>query len=130
MVRDVSEVVRGSRGRAGRLLHDPDSGQIEIDGQPVELNNPADAKAAGMAVIYQEPRFFPDPSVAENIAMGRQPLARFGAIDRAAVNREAARLFTGSGSPSSRRVQRVACPSPTSRLWRSPRPSRPRPASS
>ena len=78
-------------------VHRPDSGQIEIDGQPVELNSPADAKAAGIAVIYQEPTLFPDLSVAENIAMGRQPLARFGAIDRAAVNREAVRLFTRLG---------------------------------
>src|SRR5690348_5198752 len=52
-------------------VHRPDSGTVELDGSPVELNSPADAKAAGIAVIYQEPTLFPDLSVAENIAMGR-----------------------------------------------------------
>jgi len=78
-------------------VHSADQGWIEIDGRRVELHSPADAKAAGIAVIYQEPTLFPDLSVAENIAMGRQPLARFGAIDRGATNREAAELFTRLG---------------------------------
>ena len=33
-------------------------------------------RAAGIAVIYQEPTLFPDLTVAENIFMGRQPLRR------------------------------------------------------
>lgn len=36
-------------------------------------------------------------AVAENIAMGRQPLGRFKTIDRAAVVRQAAQLFTRLG---------------------------------
>ncbi|TCN39884.1 ABC transporter family protein [Kribbella orskensis] len=63
-------------------VHRPDVGTIELDGFPVELHTPADAKAAGIAVIYQEPTLFPDLTVAENIAMGRQPLGRFKTIDR------------------------------------------------
>jgi len=78
-------------------VHRPDSGSIEIDGQPVELHSPADAKAAGIAVIYQEPTLFPDLSVAENIAMGRPPLGRFGAVDRAAMNQQAELLFRRLG---------------------------------
>src|SRR5438094_637127 len=59
-------------------VHRPDRGQILVDGEPVEFHTPADAKAAGIAVIYQEPTLFPDLSVAENIAMGRHPTGRFG----------------------------------------------------
>lgn len=51
-------------------IHRPDSGQIEIDGQRVELNSPADAKLVGIAVIYQELSLFPDLSVAENYCEG------------------------------------------------------------
>ncbi|MEV0289903.1 hypothetical protein AB0H36_37725 [Kribbella sp. NPDC050820] len=40
---------------------------------------------------------FPDLSVAENIAMGRQPLGRFKTIDRAAMVHQAAQLFTRLG---------------------------------
>src|SRR3954467_7080180 len=62
-------------------VHRPDAGTLELDGAPIELHSPADAKAAGIAVIYQEPTLFPDLSVAENIAMGRQPVGRFKTID-------------------------------------------------
>ena len=55
-------------------VHRPDTGTIELDGRPLELSAPADALAAGIAVIYQEPTLFPDLTVAENIVMGRQPL--------------------------------------------------------
>ncbi|MEI8412110.1 MULTISPECIES: ATP-binding cassette domain-containing protein [unclassified Kribbella] len=78
-------------------VHRPDSGTIELNGVPTELHTPADAKAAGIAVIYQEPTLFPDLTVAENIAMGRQPLGRFKTIDRAAMVRQAAQLFTRLG---------------------------------
>ncbi|MDX6295649.1 MAG: rhamnose transport system ATP-binding protein [Kribbellaceae bacterium] len=78
-------------------VHRPDSGTLEIDGTPVELNTPADAKAAGIAVIYQEPTLFPDLSVAENIAMGRQPLGRLNTIDRTAMSRQAGQLFARLG---------------------------------
>ncbi|WP_433013491.1 sugar ABC transporter ATP-binding protein [Kribbella sp. CA-294648] len=78
-------------------VHRPDAGTLELDGVPVELSTPADAKAAGIAVIYQEPTLFPDLSVAENIAMGRQPLGRFKTIDRAAMIRQAEQLFTRLG---------------------------------
>ncbi|WP_406049415.1 ATP-binding cassette domain-containing protein [Kribbella sp. NBC_00889] len=78
-------------------VHRPDSGTIELDGIPIDLGGPADAKAAGIAVIYQEPTLFPALSVAENIAMGRQPLGRFKTIDRAAMVQQAAQLFVRLG---------------------------------
>ncbi|TCO19052.1 ABC transporter family protein [Kribbella steppae] len=78
-------------------VHRPDTGTIELNGVPTELHTPADAKAAGIAVIYQEPTLFPDLTVAENIAMGRQPLGRFKTIDRAAMVRQAAQLFARLG---------------------------------
>jgi rhamnose transport system ATP-binding protein len=78
-------------------VHRPDAGGLELDGVPVELHSPADAKAAGIAVIYQEPTLFPDLSVAENIAMGRQPLGRLRTIDRAEMHRQAEQLFRRLG---------------------------------
>jgi len=73
--------------------HAPDAGTITIDGQPVVFRGPADALAAGIAVIYQEPTLFPDLSVAENIFIGRQPLRSLGRIDHAEVRRRSAQLF-------------------------------------
>jgi rhamnose transport system ATP-binding protein len=77
--------------------HAPDAGSLTLDGRPLVLAGPADARAAGIAVIYQEPTLFPDLSVAENIAMGRQPRGRFGAIDRGRMRGEAAELFARLG---------------------------------
>ncbi len=78
-------------------VHQPDAGRVELDGRPAWLGSPADAQAAGIAVIYQEPTLFPDLSVAENIFMGRQPTGRLARIDRAAMYEAASRLFARLG---------------------------------
>jgi rhamnose transport system ATP-binding protein len=78
-------------------VHRPDTGTLAVGGEPVEFAGPADAKAAGIAVIYQEPTLFPDLSVAENIAMGNQPLTRLRQIDRRAMHVTATRLFARLG---------------------------------
>ncbi len=78
-------------------VYQPDSGEMLIDGTPVSLHNPADARDAGIAVIYQEPTLFPDLTVAENIFMGRQPLVAGRRIDRRRMQAESAALFTRLG---------------------------------
>ena len=78
-------------------VHQPDSGELLIDGKPVTLHNPAGARDAGIAVIYQEPTLFPDLSVAENIFMGRQPLLAGRRIDRRRMHAESAALFARLG---------------------------------
>ena len=78
-------------------VHRPDTGSLRVNGADVDFGGPADAKAAGIAVIYQEPTLFPDLSVAENIAMGNQPLTRLRQIDRKAMQSNAARLFQRLG---------------------------------
>lgn len=49
-----------------------DSGEIKIDGQPVKMTNPGQAKDLGIAIIYQEIHLAPNLTVAENIFMGRE----------------------------------------------------------
>jgi rhamnose transport system ATP-binding protein len=80
-------------------VHQPDSGRFEVDGAPVVFRSPADSKAAGISVIYQEPTLFPDLTVAENIFIGRQPRGRLGLIDRPQMRRQARELFTTLGVP-------------------------------
>ncbi|WP_213816405.1 sugar ABC transporter ATP-binding protein [Glaciihabitans sp. dw_435] len=74
-------------------LYTRDSGDFELAGESVNFTSTAESKAAGIAVIYQEPTLFPDLSVTENLFMGRQPVSRFGRIDRKAMRAEALRLF-------------------------------------
>ncbi|MFD6534442.1 sugar ABC transporter ATP-binding protein [Streptomyces sp. NPDC060184] len=78
-------------------VHRPDAGTVLLDGEPVEFHGPADARDAGVAVIYQEPTLFPDLSVAENIFVGRQPRRSLGRVDHRAVKRAAADLFARLG---------------------------------
>ncbi|HEU4423785.1 MAG TPA: sugar ABC transporter ATP-binding protein [Pilimelia sp.] len=74
-------------------VHQPDGGVLTMDGRDVVFGGPADARAAGIAVIYQEPTLFPDLSVAENIFVGRQPLRAARAFGGAMG---AARAFGGA----------------------------------
>src|ERR1700716_3001956 len=74
-------------------VHQPDTGRIVLDGTPVQIHGPAHARELGIAVIHQEPRLFPDLSVAENVFLGHQPTSPLGVIDWARMRRDAQRLF-------------------------------------
>ena len=78
-------------------LYRRDSGDLLLNGESVDFGSTAQSKAAGIAVIYQEPTLFPDLSVTENIFMGRQPVTRLGRIDRKAMREETERLFARLG---------------------------------
>ena len=80
-------------------VHQPDAGELLVAGSARLFRSPADSKAAGISVIYQEPTLFPDLTVAENIFIGRQPRTRLGFIDRAAMRAEARALFHRLGVP-------------------------------
>lgn len=76
----------------------PDSGSIEFRGQPLPpLQGTRHAQAFGIATVFQERTLFPDLTVAENILAGRQPVNRFGVIDRAGLGARAAALLSEVG---------------------------------
>ena len=72
-------------------VHQPDAGEILIDGEPLAFARPADALAAGVAMIYQELSLAPHLTVAENIFLGREPLklAPIGYINTRELNARA-----------------------------------------
>lgn len=59
----------------------PDSGEIEFNGQLVANNSPAHSKAIGIAAIYQQLALFPDLTVAENISIGLEDVGGWRRID-------------------------------------------------
>jgi ABC-type sugar transport system ATPase subunit len=60
----------------------PDSGVIEFGGRELHFANPAQAQAAGIAIVYQELNLSPNLSVAENIFLGMEPRAAGAFVDR------------------------------------------------
>lgn len=54
-------------------VHQPNSGDVYVDGKKVTLATTKDAEALGIATIYQELNLVPTMSVAENIMLGRTP---------------------------------------------------------
>jgi rhamnose transport system ATP-binding protein len=61
----------------------PDEGTVEMAGRKLTTGSTADAIAAGIATVYQEPQLFGELSVAENIFIGRE-LRKGAFIDLAA----------------------------------------------
>lgn len=76
----------------------PDVGELRMDGKRVRFASPAEAIAAGIALIHQELNLHEHLSVAENLYLGREP-ERFGWIDRAAMTRSAAEQLARVGLP-------------------------------
>jgi len=73
-------------------VHQPDEGDIIIDGKKVSFKSPRDASHLGVAAIYQHVTSFPHLTVTENIFMGRQKV-KMGFVQWRAMHKEAQRLI-------------------------------------
>src|SRR5215208_999508 len=62
-----------------------DEGDVLLDGTPVRFATPIEARKAGVAAVYQDPKLFAHLDVAENIHMGSYPRTAIGTIDRRAM---------------------------------------------
>ena len=75
-------------------VHQPTSGQIVIEGQPVVMSGPRDALDRGIATVFQDLAMIPLMSITRNFFMGREvtkgagPLRRFDVDTANRVARE------------------------------------------
>ena len=76
-------------------VHQPDRGQILLEGSPVTIGSAAEAQRMGIAAIYQEPLLFPDLNVAENIFISHQD--RGAVVGWKALFREAEAILAELG---------------------------------
>ena len=65
--------------------HAADSGEILINGQPVVIHNPRDARHHGVEVIYQKLALADNIDAAGNVFLGRELRTRTGALDDEAM---------------------------------------------
>jgi ABC-type sugar transport system ATPase subunit len=91
---------KSTLGRILAGIHAPDEGALRLDGKPVRFRSPADARAAGVAMVHQELSFCPELSVAENLALGAWPRRGPGRlfVDRRAMRQLARRRLEEIGA--------------------------------
>jgi simple sugar transport system ATP-binding protein len=78
-------------------VHRPDSGEIRIAGERVEISSPKTAMRLGIETIYQDASMVSTMSIARNLFVGREPL-RFGLggigiIDHERMRRESTKAI-------------------------------------
>ena len=77
---------------------DKDGGIIRVEGKEAEFKSAAAARAAGVAVVYQELSLVPSMRVADNIYLAREP-SRFGLVNRRKLVADARRFLKEQGLP-------------------------------
>ena len=81
----------------------PDEGEILLDGQPIEMRTPLDARAYGIETVYQTLAVSPSLDIADNLYLGREPRAPgimgtvFRKLDRTKMRAEAKKQMTELG---------------------------------
>jgi len=55
-------------------VYDADAGEIYVNGQKVDIRDPLDAQALGIATVYQDLQLVDCRDVASNIYLGREPM--------------------------------------------------------
>ena len=71
-----------------------DSGEVLLDGKPVEIESPAHAQSLAIGIIHQELHLMPHLTAAQNIFLGREPRKWGGLLlDEQQLNSDAQALF-------------------------------------
>jgi D-xylose transport system ATP-binding protein len=81
--------------------HPADSGEILIDGEPVTIASPRDAKPLGIETIYQTLALADNIDAPGNVFLGRELTTRFGNLDDSAME-DATRKLMGRLNPKFR----------------------------
>lgn len=74
--------------------YQPDSGEIILQGEKVEIRNPRTALQLGISIIYQESNLVPYLDAAQNIFLGKEPKGRLGWLKSQDIYRQAAELVS------------------------------------
>ena len=70
-----------------------DSGQILINGTPVEINNPRDARTQNIETIYQTLALADNLTAAQNLFLGRELVSSRGFLDESAMEAETRKIM-------------------------------------
>jgi simple sugar transport system ATP-binding protein len=80
-------------------IHMPDAGEIAVDGEPVTMHHPDQARALGIETVFQELALIDALDVPSNLFLGRETVRRglgarlSGWLDRRGMERETAEIL-------------------------------------
>ncbi len=74
-------------------IYSKDAGTLTYQGKETVFKGPRDSQDQGIAIIHQELNLIGELSVAENIFLGREPVGRFGHINRRKMLADTAELL-------------------------------------
>ncbi|WP_163580774.1 sugar ABC transporter ATP-binding protein [Gracilibacillus saliphilus] len=77
-------------------VHQPDSGEVILNGKSVDISSPAESQMLGIAIIHQELNLIPYLSVAENVFLGREP-KNLGFVDYKKMRKDTKALLDQFG---------------------------------
>ena len=78
-------------------VHQPDTGDILIDGDIVQFSSPMDARHSGIEMVYQDFALVPELNVTQNIFLGRESRRRGGFLDKKRMDERATSLIERLG---------------------------------
>jgi D-xylose transport system ATP-binding protein len=102
---EVMGVVGGNGAGKSTLMralsgaHPADSGEIRVNGEPVTIGNPRDAKAYAIETIYQTLALADNVDAPANVFLGREMTTRWGTMDDGAME-NATRKVMGRLNPN------------------------------
>lgn len=97
--REVVGLVGGNGAGKSTLMrvlsgaHPADSGEILIDGKPVAIKNPRDAKAFNIETIYQTLALADNIDAPGNLFLGRERTTRLGSLDDSSMESETRKVM-------------------------------------
>jgi D-xylose transport system ATP-binding protein len=95
-VEDVTIDLQAGKSTLMRVLsgaHPADSGEIRIDGKPVVITNPRDAKAYNIETIYQTLALADNIDAPANLFLGRELTTRLGSLDDSSMEAETRKVM-------------------------------------
>ena len=78
-------------------VHQPDQGEISIQGEKTSITSPRASKAKGISFIHQELNVVADLKVYENVFLGAELVNRFGILDVAEMCKKTSEILAKMG---------------------------------
>lgn len=77
--------------------HQAEKGNIFFEGHKVRIQSPREAQNLGIETVYQDQALAPNLSIARNVFMGREPVKKFGMLDKKLMDEESMRALSNLG---------------------------------